>query len=469
MRVRMMFLCVVLLTVSATIAGATDIGTQINAAITALPAGGGVVNSCGMTGSTTFPSTITINKPVTLQLCQYLTYGGSGSANSAVNITSSGVRITGALPGSGFAQSVSGPDLIRISSPVQDVTVDHLWLTGVSTSSCTSSSDNGVVSLAAAGVTTLRVFDNVMTNLCGNGVYLQKSSDISIHDNTMPNLNGSGVRLSGVQQVNVSHNNIGPTGLTPSTFNIAVIISSICTTCGLTQACVGCTNSSDLHFVANTIRSYPNSQGILLHDGTWVTIADNVIRDVLAGIALGVYSSSDTINNATITGNVLVGTTNSGVVVTGGEYGIDVVGSSSTNKAAKVSITGNNIAGFNAISPNAAWGGILASQADNVDISSNVVYSNSCNGISLAQNLTRVSVRNNNVMDTVSCGGAYGIRVPSGQASSSITGSIASNTENNLTVCNEFDSFEPGILFNQNTNDCTSGTLIGGSGNVTLK
>jgi hypothetical protein len=441
----------------------SDLGAQINAAIAALPSTGGVVDSCAMTGGTTYISPIVINKPVTLKVCVILT-ANTGS-NSGVLITSSGVRITGSSPDmAGFAQSAAGMNLVQFDGTVDDISIDHLLFKGVNTTSCFSGVlDNGIFA-ETFNISRLRILNNVFTNLCGNGIFIERAGDLMIRGNIMYGLNSAGIRVAGVQRTKIVDNNIGPTNLVSSQFNVALALDDI------SEGCPGCTNSLDVAIVGNTIVSYPDAQGILIHDGTRVSVADNVVRDVLDGIGVSTFAAPDSINDVTITGNVLSGTNIAGASSGTSQIGITVTGDP-THPVAKINIVGNNILNFNAISQVSNYGGVSTSNSDSVSIIANNIYNNYYQAIIIGSYATRVNIRANNIYDTVSVSGhSYGVRVSGGQAISTISGSIASNSVDNVSVCNEFDSSEQGILFSNATNDCTrSGTYIVGSSNVTVK
>lgn len=176
----------------------------------------------------------------------------------------------------------------------------------------------------------------------------------------------------------------------------------------------------------NKIIEYPYGQGILMHDGAYGTIANNVVNNVSQGIATAIASGypNSGLNNITITGNSLSGPQIASIPTP--TQGAIIVNGASGQLAANIAITGNVATNFGNINPGATTACIGSSFVNQLSIVGNNCQSNYGNGIELDDGITNVLVNSNNINGVTSAGGSRnGI-----WARNTTTGIISSNLIN---------------------------------------
>jgi hypothetical protein len=103
--------------------------------------------------------------------------------------------------------------------------------------------------------------------------------------------------------------------------------------------------------------SYRYGQAILVHSGVRITIADNKMNDVLAGIAVAGYTRADTTHDVTITGNTYRGT-RTGTAPKGEQNSGIALSGAADFKVTHVVVTNNTISEANVIGDLYSQGGL---------------------------------------------------------------------------------------------------------------
>jgi len=150
------------------------------------------------------------------------------------------------------------------------------------------------------------IYDNIIDNNVGDGIYSMKSSQINITNNTLAN-NDNGIRLRDANSHFISHNYIthnANEGLRITTTNETCIFNN---TISYNHEGVGLTDTVTTSITSNEI-SYNEYQGIELQRSSENTITDNRI---LYNGREGIYIIYDAINNRLyhniINGNYMYG------------------------------------------------------------------------------------------------------------------------------------------------------------------
>jgi parallel beta-helix repeat protein len=208
--------------------------------------------------------------------------------------------------------------------------------------------------------------------LCGQGVYLQACSDVSVRGNTIKN-----------------------TILANSVFTIGISLES---TDGHSNGI-----NSNVVVAGNVVSGYLNAQGIMAHSGKNITFDSNVVKDALTGISINPFNLTDVLTNITISGNVLEGPSTVSGVSTGANDGIVCQGGPGTATIQALNITGNTVSGFNKVVGHAAQAGIRIGYTRNASVIGNTISDCSCNGIILTSNEDYAVVSSNNI-DAIAAG-----------------------------------------------------------------
>jgi hypothetical protein len=219
---------------------------------------------------------------------------------------------------------------------------------------------------------------------------------------------------------------------------------------------------ADIQIVHNTIQQYENGEAIMVHAGHSVVIANNVLEDVLLGVGVNPFNTTDLLYDATITGNTVVGTTNR-AGQTAGNYGIFVGGSATTVIPTYIVVSNNTVSQANYVARAAGQGGIAIGGASYATVAGNIVHDTYINGISLTNPNSGLLITGNyvnNLLGTGSSGllGYSGIQ----------TGRIRANFISNATNGYNFSSLpsSQGLLYGINDAPTAMGitnVLVGGS------
>jgi nitrous oxidase accessory protein NosD len=314
-------------------------------------------------------------------------------------IAADGVRIDGSV---GQTQLVQGGTLgstgsnhnVIYGNALTDLKIEGVTFVGIPSGS-PQDNNNGVKlqNSVPGNIHRVRIVGNAFTGFCDNAVLIQNAVDVTVEDNMVQGV-ADGIRFSGVTSGKIVNNVIRDTELrSTGAFTVAIGLD---TTAQLDDG-IHYPVSTDIHISRNTVCGYPNGEGVMVHAGANVLISDNVFDDVLMGIGINPFVSTDLLYHVTIAGNSYVGTTTQGALTSTGNIGIFVGGSEQTLSPSYVVVTHNIISQANEIARSPAQGGIGVGYADHVLVEGNVVHDCVCNGIFLRAGNRQVAVRDNEV------------------------------------------------------------------------
>jgi hypothetical protein len=435
-----------------------DLGADINACVAALPATGGTCDFRNK-GAGSAAATVALNKPVILLLDgTQLTVNGS----PGIQVSGHGISIRGAVSTTQLIQGTVGNNVIGGSS----ITV--LEVRGVSfvgqAAPISASQNNGVfLSNSAAGhISKIRIIGNTFTGFRFHAVYLQNATSVIVADNAIWHVSG-GIRFSGVHYGRILRNVVTDTQVPNTTFTVAIGLDSTDPINGVSYP--PCTY---IQIVNNTVKTYVDAQGILVHAGSHITISRNVLTDVLIGISMNPFNMHDVEQYLTVTNNVYTGTLTAGAPSNLGNYGIFIGGGpqGSAYIPQHAIIEGNSVTQANEVVKSSVQGGIGIGWADDVTLKNNSVDNSLFNGIALTNPNTRLLITQNKITNLVSptagipTVGLYGINGVQ-------TGRVRSNFVAFANDGYRFDVKSPGILFGPNT-AIKVDTVLYNPGNVTI-
>jgi len=374
-----------------------DGGARISACIAALPETGGVCDFRNQ-GAMSAAATIVVNKPTTLLLDgTQLTLSGT----PGMLIAADGVRIDGSV---GQTQLVQGGTLgstgsnrnVIYGSALSDFKIEGVSFVGIPCSAPEDNNDGIKLQNSVPGnIHRVRIVGNAFSGFCLHAIQIQNADDVTVEDNVVRGV-ADGIRFSGVTSGKIVNNVIRDTEL-PSAGAFAVAIG-LDTTAPQDDG-ISYPVSTDIHISRNTVCGYTNGEAVMIHAGENVLISENVFDNVLLGIGINPFNSTDFLYHLTVTGNSYVGTTTPGALTTTGNYGVYVGGSPETLSPSYVVVTHNIISRANEIARNAAEGGIAVGYADHVVVEGNVVHDSAFNGIYLRYSSREVIVRDNQISD----------------------------------------------------------------------
>lgn len=285
------------------------------------------------------------------------TYGGTCTIASGTTIVAHGATVTqttnnvALVKGSGVSRvSIYGGTWVGVGSSTLIGGTDGLLT--FSNSGATNSSDvriEGVtVSDASCGISATRtdrlwIRDCDVSDFYVYGILASKSNDFTITDNVIRNCEQTGAAQAyGIQATGDQDG-----GFTQSR--------------GLIRG--------------NRITGVDAWDGIMSHDCDVLTITDNVIQGVRAGIDIGNLFTTNVIRSLTIANNhITATTTNTWGATSAHSYGIYASGYDATSRAGRVAITGNTLSGFNKLT--GTFGGdpgcIVVKDCDDVTVGNNV-------------------------------------------------------------------------------------------------
>lgn len=372
-----------------------DGGTQISACIAALPSMGGVCDFRNY-GALTAASTIVVNKPTTLLLDgTQLTLNGS----PGILIAANGVRIEGAA---GQTKLIQGGTLgstpynrnVIDGNTLEDLKIEGITFMGIP---CSVPQDNNsgihLSNPSPENISRVRVTGSTFTGFCLHGVMIQNASDVVIEDNVIYGVS-YGIRFSGVTRGKIINNVVRDTQIANNgAFTVAIGLDTTAPLDdGLTYPI-----STDIQIAKNTVFDYVNGEAVMVHSGCDILISDNVFNNVLMGIGVNPFNSTDYLYDVTVTGNAYVGTTTSGASRTTGNYGIFVGGGGSAAIPSNIIVTNNTVSRANEIARSGYQGGIRISEATNVLVQGNFVHDTFNTGILQTSLGSGVVIRENYV------------------------------------------------------------------------
>ena len=440
-----------------------DIGASINSCVTALSATGGVCDFRSM-GANSTATLITLNKPVTLLLEDtQITFTGSAQ----IVVSAAGVRIEGTTQSTKLVEGVATVDVIA-GSAAQDLEIRGISFVGVGESSCGTASGDAIrlTNSSAGSIARIRVTANDFSGFCEHGVHIQNATDVWVTDNVIWNT-ADGIRFSGVLRGTIAHNNLYDqmyAAISPYTFGIAIGLDSVNAQSGISYP-----PCNDIQIIGNTIgvsssgMGYSNSEGILVHAGSNVTISGNNLHNVLFGIGVNPFTSGDVISNVTIVGNTYVGPTTTNATAGSANSGISVSGAAPNTIPSNIVISNNAVFQANVAfaTPNSAYAGI-AIGANKAVVTGNVISSVGASGIELLNPSNYLLVTDNYVYNVSGSGssGLYANAAGLSTMSGRIRTNFVTSAANGYNFCNMTAS--SGLLFGANdTSSVTTAVQCG--------
>lgn len=348
------------------------------------------------------------------------TYGGTCTIASGTTIIAHGATITqttnnvALVKGSGVSRvSIYGGTWVGVGSSTLIAGTDGLLT--FSNSGATNSSDVRIVgakvSDASCGISATRtdrlwVRDCDVSDFYVYGILASKSNDFTITDNVIRNCEQAGAAQAyGIQATGDQDG-----GFTQSRGVIR----------------------------GNRITGVDCWDGIMSHDCDVLTITENVIQGVRAGIDVGAFTAANVIRSLTIANNhITATTTNTWGATSAHSYGIYASGYDATARAARATITGNTLTGFNAIT-GSTFGGdpgcIIVRHCDDATVHGNVITDvgtwTTWPGIYVVGTVNRVAITGNTLHGEMDGGG---VRFASATVD---VASVTGNVIHQLTAAN---------------------------------
>jgi hypothetical protein len=374
--------------------------------------------------------------------------------SGTISISASNTHILCSGATSVIAQQSANSDQIIIADGLSNISIEGCTFQGAKGTKRASSN----FAIKATHATNVRIVNNTFTAWQQDGINCQSCNDLLIEGNKMFDLWG-GILIQGGKHVRVIGNHLQQNpDYQNRVFVVAIQFDS-------TKAGFGAV--SDAIVSANVVDGYINSQCILFHAGSGISIVKNACNNVLNGIALGpmLGTGADNISDAKIMSNTLVGTLTAGAAAIANQ-GIALNGllGGTINH---VTVSGNTVERFNGVVKSDAQGAIQLNWVDDVTISKNTIRQPYGNGINIAASATRIDLRENHISDvrfaaTVSTG----IEVQSHTiASGMIDGNYIDGTNDGL----RFDSKNPDLLLGTNHVTHAKNSKVNNSKNVSSR
>jgi len=435
-----------------------DGGTQISACIAALPSKGGVCDFRNL-GAITAASSIVVSKPVTLLLAgtQLTLNGTPGILIQADNVRIEGVSARTELIQGGALGNTDVNRNVIYGSALRGLEVRGITFEGIP---CSVPRDNNsgikLQNAAPGSISRVWIANNTFTGFCLHAVLIQNAIDVDVTGNTVYGVS-DGIRFSDVARGQILNNVIRDTQLpNDGAFTVAIGLD---TNAPLDDG-ISYPDCSDVRISGNTVSGYVNGEGIMVHGGSAIVVSDNAFENVLIGIGVNPFSSTDLVYDVMVTGNSYVGTTTPGALTTTGNYGIYVGGGQETERPTYVVVKQNRIRQANEIVQSVGQGGIGVGYSSDVLIEDNVISDSMYNGISLMHPNDDLVIRGNRISNVTgtSANGLHGwLGVQ--------TGSVYSNAVDSAACGYRFDVYSPSLLFGHN--EATNVTVaVAGASNV---
>lgn len=449
-----------------------DMGEKINACIgSELLRNGGTIDARGLTGDQSSASTIKVSKNVEILLGAVKLALGP-SSQGFVQLSGSNLSVVGDLGGqsiihipsdwisNGAIQNTSGG---RNAASGPETEIESVSFEG---SGSTKASSTGAA-VYAIGASRIRIRNCKFSGLSSFALNAQNSEDVQFIDNDFSGNATDAVSFIAIRHGDISHNSFHDPNQT-STF-IAVLIL----------------NPYDPHYVYhneeivianNEFADWTNGEIICVHDGKTVAIDNNTAYDVFDGIGLSLFNiTKDLLQNISITGNVIVGTTRGTGVGSTGQIGVDISGGDSLDRsvyaARDISVTGNVVRNMNATAatqkPN--YGCYVVGYSTNVVFSGNTASDCYSYGYAVSTSSLDVLLTGNTAYNIRPVSGqAYGFWVPNTTADT-IAGRIADNYVDTVGTGVRLDSSQPRMLIGTNHVTNFTDSKVAGSGKTTTE
>lgn len=355
-----------------------------------------------------------------------------------------GVRL---ITGSGTLQQQTAGTGIISATGAQDLRISGLHFHGVGANDRLSDSDNAITLTDSTDIT---IDHNLFEYLPSNAVMAFNSSSLTIVHNSLHH-DGQGIYLRGVQDASINGNQVDSPLGSSDYFTTAVALGS--TASGAYQ------HNESIIVAGNRIRGYQNADSILVHDGAKISIANNTIDDALCGICLGPASSPDTVNHLLISGNTVVGTSQTGAAPGLGNYGILLTGANNTLLITDALVSGNQVRNGNAVEMAAGQGCIGLGYVDDVVVNGNFMSGCYFAGISMMNPSTRIDIGGNTIDDIQTAANiSAGIVAYAGGGSQA--GIIQDNLINNAQSGIEIDAPSPSLHVGTNSMTNTTNRIV---------
>lgn len=394
-----------------------DAGVLLQACINAaIP--GGTCDASTLTGSQTAAATVTIAGSMTLVFGRNVAITFSGNPGIALN--ANGITIRG--PGDGSAiliQGVANQPIIwtpAAGAAFSGLTIRDLSFQGIGTGSgdqVGNNNDNAIQLDPTTRQNRVRILNNTFTQFLHESMWLMGISDLVV-DNNVTFASIGCIRAHGIQNFAISNNvcrDSSETGTAPAAQTTIQLESTNGQPFGV---------STDGTITGNVIKESgtagysTNTQAILLHGGQTISITGNTINNIYQGIALSPFNNTDLTSDVSISGNVLIGNTTAETGGSGPNVGI-LVSAITGNHAARVTVTGNTLTGWNRSQQNSAYGAIYLGFVDNLTVTSNTVSNSYGSCVAFANPVTVMKVDQLVCQNVTAAGGIrVGIYAPSG-------------------------------------------------------
>jgi hypothetical protein len=372
--------------------------------------------------------------------------------SGTISITASNTRILCSGPTSVIAQQSANSSQIVIPTGLSNISIEDCTFQGVSGTNRVNSN----FAIKATNATNVQIINNTFTGWQQDAINCQGCNDLLIEGNRMFDLWG-GILIQGGKHVRLIGNYLEQDPTSQNTvFVIPIQFDS--TTGGFGAV-------SDATVSANIVNGYVNSQCILFHSGSTISITGNTCNNVLNGIVLGplLGTGEDNISDANITGNTVVGTLTTGAGAIANQ-GIALNGLSG-GTINHIVVSGNTVEQFNGVVKSDTQGAIQLNWVDDVAIVGNTIRKPYGNGINIAATATRLNIRRNNIEDVQFAATVQtGIEV---QSRATVSGKIEGNSIDSTNDGLRFDSKNPNLFVGPNDVTNFTNSKVNNPGNAT--
>jgi hypothetical protein len=355
--------------------------------------------------------------------------------SGSVSISASDTHIVCSDTTSVIVQQKANFDQIVIADGLSNISIEGCTFRGVKGTKRASSN----FAIKATNATNVRIVNNTFTDWQQDAIVCRNCTDLQIEGNKMVGLWG-GILIQGGKRVRVIGNHLQQNpGYQNRVFVVAIQFDT-------TKGGFGAV--SDATVSTNVVDGYVNSQCILFHAGSGISIEQNQCNNVLNGIVLGpmLGTGADNIYNAKIMNNTIVGTLTAGAAAIANQgIGLNGLSGGTVNH---VTVSGNTVERFNGVVKSDTQGAIQLNWVDDVTISRNTIREAYGNGINIAANATRINILGNHISDVrFAASVCTGIEVQSGTTvSGTIDGNYIDGTNDGL----RFDSKSPNLILGSN-------------------
>lgn len=282
-------------------------------------------------------------------------------------------------------QRTAGANVLYLSG-VSDIIIDGIKILGVAGTNegAAASSNNGI--FCTGGCYNVTVRNCRVDRMLYYPVYMEDTYDSRI-EGCFFFQNALGPRLRGCRRVIIANNEVRQTCLASSVFTVGIGLDS---TDG--HALGFC---RDIVIEGNHVTGFENAQGLLVHAGVRVTIANNIIQESAMGVSCNPFNATDDIANVAIDGNVIQaysGTWTFGAI---GNTCIVVQGGPGTPDPTQVVISDNSCLDGNRSLQGANEGAIRIGYTTKTIVSGNTISFPYANGIVCTDSEEQVVIANN--------------------------------------------------------------------------